>query len=84
MARGAQPTAQGPVVLVPKRAVTERNGQRVVWVVSSGRASRRLVVLGPDRIDQVEVRSGLSPGESVVLNPPADLSDGARVRAKGP
>jgi RND family efflux transporter MFP subunit len=84
ISRGAQPTAQGPVVLVPKRAVTERNGQRVVWVVSSGRASRRMVVLGPDRIDQVEVRSGLSPGESVVLNPPAELSDGARVRTKGP
>jgi multidrug efflux pump subunit AcrA (membrane-fusion protein) len=83
MARGAEPATQGPIVLVPKRALTERNGQPVVWVVSDGRASRRVVVLGPDRIDQVEVRSGLSPGEGVVLNPPADLADGGRVRVKG-
>ena len=52
-------------------------------MVSSGRASRRTVALGPDRIDQVEVRSGLAPGEAVVLNPPADLADGGRVRVKG-
>jgi RND family efflux transporter MFP subunit len=82
-ARGAEPTAQAPIVLVSKRAVTERDGQPAVWVVSNGRASRRSVALGPDRIDQVEVRSGLAPGEAVVLNPPADLADGGRVRVKG-
>jgi HlyD family secretion protein len=84
-ARGGtvEPAAQAPIVLVSKRAVTERNGQPAVWVVSNGRASRRAVALGPDRIDQVEVRSGLSPGEAVVLNPPADLADGGRVRVKG-
>jgi RND family efflux transporter MFP subunit len=80
---GAEPAAQAPIVLVPKRAVTERNGQPAVWVVSNGRASRRTVALGPDRIDQVEIRSGLSPGEAVVLNPPPDLADGGRVRVKG-
>ena len=83
VARGAEPTAQAPIVLVSKRAVTERDGQPAVWVVSNGRASRRSVALGPDRIDQVEVRSGLAPGEAVVLNPPADLADGGRVRVKG-
>ncbi len=83
VARGAESTARAPIVLVSKRAVTERDGQPAVWVVSNGRASRRSVVLGPDRIDQVEVRSGLSPGEAVVLNPPADLADGGRVRVKG-
>jgi multidrug efflux pump subunit AcrA (membrane-fusion protein) len=80
---GAGSTAQAPIVLVSKRAVTERNGQPSVWVVSNARASRRAVALGSDRIDQVEVRSGLSPGEAVVLNPPADLADGGRVRVKG-
>jgi RND family efflux transporter MFP subunit len=74
---------QAPIVLVPKRAVTERNGQPAVWVVSNGRASRRAVALGAERIDQVEVRSGVSPGEAVVLDPPADLADGGRVRVKG-
>jgi hypothetical protein len=74
---------QAPIVLVPKRAVTERKGQPAVWVVSNGRASRRAVALGAERIEQVEVRSGVSPGEAVVLDPPADLADGGRVRVKG-
>jgi hypothetical protein len=41
------------------------------------------VDLGPPREDQNEVRSGLEGGESVVLNPPAGLKNGARVRVVG-
>lgn len=82
-ARSAESTAPASIVLVSKRAVTERSGQSIVWVVTGGAASRRAVTLGPDRLDQVEVRSGLSPGEAVVLNPPADLADGRRVRVRG-
>ena len=70
------------VVLIPKRAVTEQGGQTAVWVVGGLTASRRVVVLGPQRIDQVEVRSGLAPGESVILNPPPSLIDHGRVRVK--
>src|SRR5438067_5920031 len=58
------------VVLVPKRAVAEQGAQTAVWVVTGANARRRPVTLGPDRLDQVEVRSGLAPGEAVVLNPP--------------
>src|SRR5262249_25641809 len=46
--------AQAPVVLVPKRAVTDENGQRIVWVVTGNRASRRTVTLGEERIYQIE------------------------------
>jgi multidrug efflux pump subunit AcrA (membrane-fusion protein) len=88
--RGARPSGSGlslpaagpPVVLIPKRAVTDQGGDAVVWVVASSKASRRKVSLGPERIDQVEVRSGLVPGEAVVLNPPS-LTDGTRVRVRG-
>jgi HlyD family secretion protein len=72
-----------PVVLVPKRAVAQRNGQSVVWIVTAGTAARRVVTIGRDRIDQVEVRSGVVPGDAVILNPPAGLADGAPVRVKG-
>ena len=46
-ADGAAPTAaasaapSAPIVLVPKRAVTEQSGQPIVWVVTGGTASRR-------------------------------------------
>jgi HlyD family secretion protein len=72
-----------PAALVPKRAVTDQGAGPAVWVVTSGTASRRPVVLGADRIDQVEVRTGLAPGETVILNAPAGLTDRQRVRIKG-
>jgi RND family efflux transporter MFP subunit len=73
----------GPaIVLVTRRAVSEQNGQSIVWVVAGGRATRRTVTPGLDRLDQIEVKSGLAPGETVIVNPPAGLTDGARVRLK--
>jgi hypothetical protein len=68
-------------VTVPKDAVVTRDGKSVVWVVSEGLARAVTVETGPERGDQIEVRQGLAGGESVVLQPPADLKDGARVRA---
>jgi RND family efflux transporter MFP subunit len=85
--RGAtSATAQvqpAPIVLVPKRAVTEQDGQSHVWVVTGGSAVRRPVTLGADRLDQIEVRSGVMRGDAVILNPPAGLADRALVRVKG-
>jgi RND family efflux transporter MFP subunit len=73
----------GPaIVLVTRRAVSEQSGQSIVWVVAGGRATRRTVTPGLDRLDQIEVKSGLAPGETVIVNPPAGLADGARVRLK--
>ena len=71
------------MILAPKKAVTEHNGQPIVWVVANGTASRRPVTLGADRIDQVEVKSGVLAGETVILNAPPTLTDHALVRVKG-
>jgi HlyD family secretion protein len=79
---GASTQPALPGALVPKRAVTDQGGGPAVWVVTTGTASRRAVVLGADRIDQVEVRTGLAPGETVILNAPASLTDRQRVRIK--
>jgi len=79
---GGQVPAQA-VILVPKRAVVEHGGHPAVWVVTGVTASRRAVTLGKERIDQIEIRSGVVPGEAVVLNPPPTLTDHGRVRVKG-
>ena len=71
-----------PIVLVPKRVVSEDNGQSVVWVVAGTKAKRRAVSLGADRLDQIEVKSGVAPGEILIVNAPAGLTDGALVRVK--
>src|SRR5262249_27266380 len=80
---GARPPSDTAVVLMPKTAVAERNGQRFVWVVTNGTANRRVVTLGPDRLDQVEVKNGVMAGEAVIVNAPATLTDHAVVRVKG-
>jgi RND family efflux transporter MFP subunit len=78
---GAAPAA--PLVLVPKRAVAaQADGRQIVWVVANATATARQVRLGAERLDQVEVASGLVPGEAVVVNPPPTLTSGARVRVK--
>jgi HlyD family secretion protein len=72
-----------PIVVIPRRAVSAAGGQTAVWVVSGDTASRRPVVLGAERIDQVEVKSGVLPGDAIILNPPPGLADQAVVRVKG-
>jgi len=81
-ARGTAPTAAPPVVLIPRRAVSEQNGTSYVWLVKSGTASRQAVTLGPDRIDQVEVKSGVAAGDALIMNAPAGLTSGAPVKVK--
>jgi RND family efflux transporter MFP subunit len=83
-AQAATPSAPAaPIVLIPKRTVTDQNGGAMVWVVTGTTATRRPVVLGRDRLDQVEVKSGVAPGEALILNPPAGLTDRGPVRLKG-
>ena len=79
---GVRPAA-APIVLVPKRALTGQAGQSFVWVVTGATALRRPVTLGAERLDQIEVRSGVVPGEAVIVNPPAGLIDRGVVRVKG-
>jgi len=82
-AADAGAAASAPVILVPKRAVAEQGGKPFVWVVTGGAVARRPVTLGSERLDQIEVRSGVVPGEAVIMNPPQGLTDGGVVRVKG-
>ena len=77
--QAAQQKPQG--VRVPAAAIAERDGEDVAFVVDGdGRVEQRAVrtgmVLGNDR----QVRSGLSAGDTVVLDPPAELKDGDKVK----
>jgi multidrug efflux pump subunit AcrA (membrane-fusion protein) len=66
-------------LLVPEAAVVGD----VVWVAAQDRAHRRPVQTGVYGDDKVEIRSGLAADEPVILDPPAQLSDGAAVRVRG-
>ncbi|MBS0194997.1 MAG: efflux RND transporter periplasmic adaptor subunit [Proteobacteria bacterium] len=68
-----------PGVLAPAAAIVQRDSGDVAFVVAGGKARRRALKLGRTLGDDREVSAGLSGGEQVVLNPPANLVDGARV-----
>lgn len=71
------------VPVVPREAVTDRGGRRVVFVLAGQRVGRREVGLGlgDDRV--VEVTSGVVAGERVVVRGLETLTDQTRVRVTG-
>jgi hypothetical protein len=80
---GAAAPPATPIVVVSKRAIVQRGAQTSVWVVTNGIAATRNVTLGPERLDQVEVKSGLAPGEAVIINAPDTVLDHGHVRVRG-
>jgi RND family efflux transporter MFP subunit len=71
------------VPVVPREAVTERGGRKVVFVLEGQKVSRRDVALGLGDDDVVEIRQGLEPGERVVVRGIETLQDDQRVRVSG-
>jgi RND family efflux transporter MFP subunit len=63
-------------VVIPSQAVQKG----AVYTVSDGRLKRLDVDLGLRGIERAEVKSGLKPGERVVISTIGDIHDGQRVR----
>lgn len=75
----APAAASQPTSLVPRAAVRAEGSTSVVFVIRGDVVERRAVQVGGTDGDRLEVRAGLQAGDRVVLSPPADLADGARV-----
>lgn len=67
-----------PVVMAPATAV--RDG--AVFVLLDGKAVRRTVKTGVASGASVRIEDGLIGGEDLIVNPPAGLKDGDKVRQK--
>ena len=68
---------------VPKTAVRTVDGRTIVFVIREDRVERRAVRTGNEDGDVVEVVSGVTAGERVVIEGPPTLQDGDRVRIQG-
>lgn len=81
----ASSTSSTLTVFVPLGVIRNREGNdAVVWKLSTDNrhAVRQTVTLGTgERDGHVTVQAGLLPGDRVIVNPPAQLKDGARVQA---
>jgi membrane fusion protein (multidrug efflux system) len=70
--------------LVPGEALTWRGDKLFVALVQEGQVHLQQVLTGDDSGRVVQILSGLQGGESVVLNPSPELSNGDRVRVAEP
>jgi len=69
---------------VPKTAVQEQDGHDIIFVVTDGRAERRAVTVTDTQNDDSVIDAGVSGGEKVIVNAPANLKDGMAVKEENP
>ena len=69
--------------LVPRKAIRRDGDRSLVFVVNGDVVERRAVTVGRELAGDAEILAGVSAGTVVVVEPPADLSDGQRVRIEG-
>lgn len=67
------------VLKVPDGAVIRTTDGYAVFVIERGRAVRRNVAIGERNGIEAEVLEGLKPGETVIVHPGDDISDGVQV-----
>jgi RND family efflux transporter MFP subunit len=68
-----------PSMIIPADAVVfDENGQHVA-VIENGTVRLQKIVVARDFGTQVEVRDGVKPGDQVILNPMANLTEGSKV-----
>ncbi|HUC70116.1 MAG TPA: efflux RND transporter periplasmic adaptor subunit, partial [Stellaceae bacterium] len=72
-----------PSLIVPDASVVFDAQGLYVFVVDNGVARQRKITETRDLGTEAEVSEGVNAGERVVLNPPVDLEDGAKVKIRG-
>lgn len=71
---------RAPVVMISEQALVPEEGRQFVYVVAGGRAQKREITIGRRSPGKVEVISGLTPGETVVVEGTQKVRDGGPVR----
>lgn len=81
-AKPDQPKAQ-PSTLIPGSAVVRKGTQSVVFIVNGDRATQVVVTTGRTIGDDIEITSGLNPGDELILEPGDGMADGKRIKPAG-
>ena len=77
--RVAVPVGATQLLLVPRHSVVKRGQMEMVFVVKESRATLRLVKTGKLMGEQMEILSGIEPGDCVVADDASQLTDGQPV-----
>jgi len=68
------------VLRVPDMAIFEMDNEKYVYIVENEKAALRKIEAGLEGEDYIEIISGLSEGETVIVSPSTDISDGTRIK----
>jgi membrane fusion protein (multidrug efflux system) len=71
---------QREAIVVPEEALVPEQDKQFVFVVADGVATRREVRIGARRPGEVEILSGLAPGERIVIEGTVKVRDGGPVQ----
>jgi len=82
LSRPLAPGEETPRLAVPAKALATRSGKTVVFRIDNGHVAEIPVTPGPPRGDMVEITGEISPGDRLVLSPPAALTSGDAVEIK--
>ena len=72
------------VVLVPAEAIVHEGEETAVFIATGNKAQRRPVTLGITDKEHAEIKSGVKPGEQVIVHGQAGLPDGAAITTEKP
>jgi HlyD family secretion protein len=72
----------GSAMKVPATALFMRSGSWNAFAIRGGRARMQTVAIGAMSDTEVEIRSGLQPGDAIVLHPSDQVLDGVRVAGR--
>lgn len=67
---------------LPQEAIVEQNNETFVYVVENGKAVKKTVKIGKRNDRVVEILSGISPQDQVIVSPPEGLTPGMEVTVK--
>ncbi|WP_267221288.1 efflux RND transporter periplasmic adaptor subunit [Dyella silvae] len=76
------PNTSHAVRVAANALLFQSDGLRVATAAPNGRVELHAVTLGRDFGTEVEITTGLQPGDPVILNPPASLASGSTVRVR--
>jgi membrane fusion protein (multidrug efflux system) len=74
------PVREVPMAVLPKTAVLSPDNEPTVFAVVDQHLERRAVHIGAELADGVAISEGIKKGDRVVVQPSADLKDGAVVQ----
>jgi RND family efflux transporter MFP subunit len=66
--------------VLSRKAIIERNGKKIVFLLKGNRVVEAPVTTGVLLNDMIELKDGLKVGDRIVISPPDSLKNGSRVK----